>query len=255
LLEGFIPYHEGECLVCCAHCGDEVILEGLDGSFCGVHWVHVGGCQLESSGFIGHKLFKCSGAFVVQHVELGAMALQHQHVVDVFVGGEDMCGASGGNGLDIDGVAVTVAQQEDGVISLAGGDGKSASEVRENFACVRVPNVNVARMGGLSGGLGWREGVGEWVVVWFCVELKKRRRVSSFSSVVIFPHLIQHSTPFSAAFLECRLALHKCLTGLTMSRDSLTSRTSQATATTPVCHESFTPKNIHDTSQSGTNKH
>jgi hypothetical protein len=47
------------------------------------------------------------------------------------------------------------------------------------------------------------------------------------------------STPFSAAFLECRLALNKCLMGLTMSWDSLMSCTSQETAATPVCHESF----------------
>ena len=41
------------------------------------------------------------------------------------------------------------------------------------------------------------------------------------------------STPFSAAFLEYRLVLNKCLTGLTMSQGSLTSRI----ATTPVYHE------------------
>jgi hypothetical protein len=44
------------------------------------------------------------------------------------------------------------------------------------------------------------------------------------------------------------MVLNQCLTGLTMSRDSLMS----CTATTPVCHESVTLVNIHDTSQMGT---
>ena len=55
------------------------------------------------------------------------------------------------------------------------------------------------------------------------------------------------STPFSAAFLEYRMVLNQCLTGLTMSRDSLTSRTATAQS-----HESVTLVNIHDTSQIGT---
>lgn len=64
----------------------------------------------------------------------------------------------------------------------------------------------------------------------------------------LYMAFLQCSTPFSAAFLEYHLVLNKCLTGLTMSRDSLTSRN----ATTPVCHESVTSKNIHDTHQLGT---
>ena len=37
-----------------------------------------------------------------------------------------MVGASGGNGSDIDGVAVVVVEQEDVVVPSAGGDWKSA---------------------------------------------------------------------------------------------------------------------------------
>ena len=64
-----------------------------------------------------------------------------------------MVGTSGGNGSDIDGVAVVVVEQEDVVISLAEGDRESACPVGENFACGSVPNVDTDRLGGLSGWL------------------------------------------------------------------------------------------------------
>lgn len=56
-----------------------------------------------------------------------------------------MVDAFGGNGSDIDGVAVAVVGQEDVVISSAGGDGESACDVGEIFACGSVPNVDADR--------------------------------------------------------------------------------------------------------------
>ena len=62
-------------------------------------------------------------------------------------------GASGGNGSDIDGVAVVVVEQENVVVSLAGSDRKSAGQVGEDFSCGGFPNVDVANPGGSSGWL------------------------------------------------------------------------------------------------------
>jgi hypothetical protein len=72
------------------------------------------------------------------------MASQHQYVVCVFAGSNKVVSTSGGDSSDIDGVAVIVEDLEDVVISLAGSDWKLAHQVGENFACVRVPDVNVA---------------------------------------------------------------------------------------------------------------
>jgi hypothetical protein len=57
--------------------------------------------------------------------------------------------------------------------------------------------------------------------------------------------LVSCSTLFSAALLEHHLALKGCLTGLTMSQDSLTSHTSPEIATTPACHEQIMHTSDH----------
>jgi hypothetical protein len=68
-------------------------------------------------------------------MEQGASALQHQHVKDVSVGGEDVVGIAAGDCSDIDGVAVIVVEQEYVVISLARWHWESAHEARENVSC------------------------------------------------------------------------------------------------------------------------
>jgi hypothetical protein len=148
--KGAVPQVHGEALVRRAHCCDEVIFESSHGLFCCICGVHSGLCFLLCHSFVFHEVDWFLGAFVVQAVEQGVSASSHWHVEDVLEGGWDVVGTSGGNGSDIDGVAVAVAEQEDGVVSLAESDLKSAGQVRVNFACGGVPKVNVAGLCGQS---------------------------------------------------------------------------------------------------------
>ena len=56
----------------------------------------------------------------------GAWASCHQHVEDVFVGGEDVVGIAAGDCSDINGIVVVVVEEEDVVTSLAGWHWESA---------------------------------------------------------------------------------------------------------------------------------
>ena len=63
---------EGEVFVAACYPCNEVVLECLDGSFCRVSAVDVGGYQLDISIDLVHKGFQYLGAFIVQNVELGS---------------------------------------------------------------------------------------------------------------------------------------------------------------------------------------
>ena len=65
---------QGEVGVAATEAGDEVILIGLDGAFCGVGAMKVRGDELEPYAGIAQKLFQAAGAFIVKHLVLGGEA-------------------------------------------------------------------------------------------------------------------------------------------------------------------------------------
>ena len=69
-----VPEMQGEVGVAATEAGDEVILVGLDGAFCGVGAMKVWGNELEPYAGITQKLFQASGAFIVEHLVLGGEA-------------------------------------------------------------------------------------------------------------------------------------------------------------------------------------
>ena len=55
---------QGEVGVAATEAGDEVILIGLDGAFCGVGVMKVWGYKLEPYAGIAQKSFEAAGAFI-----------------------------------------------------------------------------------------------------------------------------------------------------------------------------------------------
>ena len=60
-----VPEIQGEVKVAATEAGDEVILVGFYGTFCGVGAMKVGGEELEPHAGISQKLFQAAGAFIV----------------------------------------------------------------------------------------------------------------------------------------------------------------------------------------------
>ena len=60
-----VPDMQGEVGVAVTEAGDEVILVGLDGAFCGVGAMKVWGNELEPYAGIAQKKFQAAGAFIV----------------------------------------------------------------------------------------------------------------------------------------------------------------------------------------------
>ena len=66
-----VPEMQVEVGVAATEAGDEVILLGLDGAFCGVGAMKVWGNEMETYAGIVQKLFQAAGAFIVEHLVLG----------------------------------------------------------------------------------------------------------------------------------------------------------------------------------------
>ena len=66
-----VPYMQGEVGVADTEAGNEVILLGLDGAFCGVGAMKVWGNKLEPYAGIVQKCFQAAGEFIVEHLILG----------------------------------------------------------------------------------------------------------------------------------------------------------------------------------------
>ena len=66
-----VPEMKGGVGVAATEAGDEVILVGFDGEFCGVGMMKVGGNDLEPYAGIAQKSFQATGAFIVKHLVLG----------------------------------------------------------------------------------------------------------------------------------------------------------------------------------------
>jgi hypothetical protein len=58
LREKFVPEIERKVWMSAAEAGDEVVLEGLDGSFGPVATVEASGGELVFNSFVGHEVFE-----------------------------------------------------------------------------------------------------------------------------------------------------------------------------------------------------
>ena len=72
LWQQFVPKVEREIFVHTADSSDETIFECAGSTFSCVLAVKVGGNQLVVDVFVDHKLFQCTGTFIVQALQFGA---------------------------------------------------------------------------------------------------------------------------------------------------------------------------------------
>ena len=70
-----VPFTEWETGVARAETGDEMVLKCLDGTFCGIATVAVGGNALEVDFVFGECGFEIGRAFIVQDVEIRGVAV------------------------------------------------------------------------------------------------------------------------------------------------------------------------------------
>ena len=81
-----VPEMQGEVRVAATEARDEVILLGLDGEFCGIGEMKVGGNELEPYAGIAQKLIQATGELIVEHLVLEGEAVVRE------VGVEDASG-------------------------------------------------------------------------------------------------------------------------------------------------------------------
>lgn len=72
--EKLIPEMKREIGVGAAEAGNEVVLEGPDGAFCGIAAVDAGGYELEVYVLFAHVVLQDGGGFVVKALEARAQA-------------------------------------------------------------------------------------------------------------------------------------------------------------------------------------
>ena len=103
-----VPEIQGEVGVAATDAGNEVILVGLDGAFCGIGVMKVWGNELEPYTEIAQKLFQAAGAFIVKHLVLGGEAAVGEVEVEDSSGSDEFSFAARGEWLRKDGGTVVV---------------------------------------------------------------------------------------------------------------------------------------------------
>jgi hypothetical protein len=124
---------DGEVQVGAAASCNDVILEGVDGTFSGVGAVNAGGYELEVDVLVAEELLEGRGALVVKALELGAKASVYKAVVDGLVRFEDGGARLAWHRFDVDRVAVVVVQDEQLRVAGAGRKEKAAHLVGEDL--------------------------------------------------------------------------------------------------------------------------
>ena len=88
----FVPQIERKIGMGATQAGDEMILEGLDGSFGPVSTMESSGGELAVNVFSSHEVGQEFGCFVVQAMKLGTEAAELQEAKDFGIGGLDGLG-------------------------------------------------------------------------------------------------------------------------------------------------------------------
>ena len=127
-----------EILVHTAESSNEMILEGLDGTFCRVSTMDARWNELKIHVFFVHEVFQKSRAFVVQSLESLSESCLDESRMDGFVCGENVLGVSCIHGLSKDMITVVVVQHQDVVVSMTGRDWKATSLIAVNLSFWRA---------------------------------------------------------------------------------------------------------------------
>ena len=83
-----------------------MVFEGADGTFSSIRTVFFGGDSLVRDVVLHEGVFKILGAFVVQDVEIGGMALMDQRFMSFFPSIADAGSLAIGNGNGMDRISV-----------------------------------------------------------------------------------------------------------------------------------------------------
>ena len=129
------PMVERKVGVTATEAGNEVVLEGLNGAFCGIPAVDVGRSELVGNIFILKESFERAGAFIVKGLQPRAAAGADENVVEFGVGSYDDFGLATGNGFNSNEVAIVVIEEQDVVVALAGRKGEAASRITIAATC------------------------------------------------------------------------------------------------------------------------
>ena len=113
LREEFVPQLGREITICGAEPGNEVVFEGLDGSFCGIDTVLVGRYKLPFDVLFAEVLGDGMGSFIVEDIELWLETFCGEVGEDVVKSFDDGGGFAVSNGPDNDGIGGAVVGNKD----------------------------------------------------------------------------------------------------------------------------------------------
>jgi len=118
-----------EILVDTAKSCNEVVLKSADTTFGCIAAVDVWGYKLVVDRFCLHKVLEDFGAFVIEALELGAMACFDEHGMERFVGFENAFSSARCHGFGNDSVAVVIVEDHDVVVAVTGRNDEFSSLV------------------------------------------------------------------------------------------------------------------------------
>ena len=128
-----IPFGEGELGVTGGKTGAEVVFPSLDGAFCCIATVAMGGHALEIDVVFLEGLFELVGTFVVEDVEARGVAVGLEACVQCGPGVCEFAGLTCFDWFGENGVAIEIIKDHDGGVASRGLDWESAGLVRVGF--------------------------------------------------------------------------------------------------------------------------
>jgi hypothetical protein len=96
-----------------------VVLVGADGPFRGIYSMFLGWYFLILDVVLFEGLLEIIGAFVIENVKIGWMAVADENLMGGFLGVSDVCSLSIGNWDSMDGVCVLVIKNKQVIVPVA----------------------------------------------------------------------------------------------------------------------------------------
>ena len=123
------PIVKGEVRVTAAKDGNEVVLEGLDGTFSGVAAVDVGRSELVVNVFLFEVVLENGGALIVKVLEFRAATGADELIVPLLVGGKDGFSFAVLEGFNSNVVGVIFIEDKQVAIAFARREREASSEI------------------------------------------------------------------------------------------------------------------------------